>query len=48
MQPLEKQTTLPITMNIIKIAIVAAVAAFFAASCCPSAAPKPTYQAPAK
>ena len=35
-------------MNIIKIAIVAAVAAFFAASCCPSAPAKPTYQAPAK
>ena len=36
-------------MNIIKIAIVAAVAAFFAASCCPSkSAPAPAYQAPAK
>jgi PBP1b-binding outer membrane lipoprotein LpoB len=35
-------------MNIIKIAIIATVAAFFAASCCQTAAPKTTYQAPAK
>ena len=36
-------------MNMIKLAIVATVAALFAASCCPSApAPAPMYQAPAK
>jgi len=35
-------------MNIIKLAIVATVAAFFAASCCPSAPTAPAYQAPAK
>ena len=36
-------------MKMIKIAIVAAIAAFFAASCCPStSAPAAAYQAPAK
>lgn len=44
----QPNTTLKI-MNMIKLAIVATVAAFFAASCCPSApAPAPAYQAPAK
>gem|GEM_PF-4335134 len=35
-------------MNIIKIAIVAAFAAFCAASCCPNAAPAAKYTKPAK
>jgi hypothetical protein len=35
-------------MNLIKLAIVASIAAFFAASCCQSAAPAPAYVEPAK
>ena len=39
-------------MKFVKLAVIAAVASLFAASCCPNAAPaapsKPVYQAPTK